>query len=35
LQHSGIHTFLVGESLMRQTDVTQATHDLIFGPQTA
>ena len=35
LQRSGIHTFLVGESLMRQADVTQATHDLIFGPQTA
>lgn len=35
LQKSGIHTFLVGESLMRQSDVTRATRDLIFGPHTA
>ena len=35
LQKSGINTFLVGESLMRQNDVTRATHDLILGPHHA
>lgn len=31
LEASGVFSFLVGESLMRQKDVTQATHDLIAG----
>lgn len=31
LQAAGVNAFLVGESLMREDDVTQATHDLIAG----
>ncbi|HTF61550.1 MAG TPA: indole-3-glycerol phosphate synthase TrpC [Edaphobacter sp.] len=31
LRNAGVHTFLVGESLMRQKDVAKATRSLIFG----
>ena len=31
LQAAGVNAFLVGESLMRERDVKQATHDLIAG----
>ena len=31
LARAGVRAFLVGESLMRQKDVTQATHDLLHG----
>jgi indole-3-glycerol phosphate synthase len=32
LRRAGVDTFLVGESLMRQADVTQATRALLAGP---
>jgi indole-3-glycerol phosphate synthase len=35
LQKSGIHTFLVGESLMRQSDVRDAAHRLLTGSPAA
>ena len=31
LARAGVRSFLVGESLMRQANVTQATHDLLHG----
>ncbi|AWN41849.1 indole-3-glycerol phosphate synthase TrpC [Methylobacterium durans] len=31
LAENGLHTVLVGESLMRQADLTRATRDLLFG----
>jgi len=31
LARAGVRTFLVGESLMRQADVTRATHELLHG----
>jgi indole-3-glycerol phosphate synthase len=34
LQAAGVNAFLVGESLMRERDVKQATHDLIAGAPT-
>ncbi len=35
LSGAGVGAFLVGESLMRQDDVVQATHDLLHGPIVA
>ncbi|MCI4679550.1 indole-3-glycerol phosphate synthase TrpC [Rhodoblastus acidophilus] len=35
LQKAGVHTFLVGESLMRQTDLTEATRRLLTGVAAA
>ncbi len=35
LRKAGVHTFLVGESLMRQADLREATHRLLTGASAA